>query len=108
MATTGILVQAFKARQQTWSTFRRELYAVQQAMRNFLPEFNGRHLKVFTDHKALLGAFKQPTSQAYDPIAEKHINEITQWTSDIRFIDGESNTLADWLLGRVNFFRFQK
>ena len=66
-------------------------------MRNFLPEFNGRHLKVFTDHKALLGAFKQPTSQAYDPIAEKHINEITQWTSDIRFIDGESNTLADWL-----------
>ena len=51
---------------------------VQQAMRNFLPEFNGRHLIVFTDHKALLGAFKHPTSQAYDPIAENHINEIAQ------------------------------
>ena len=29
---------------QRWSTFRRETYAIQQAIRHFLAEVNGRHL----------------------------------------------------------------
>ena len=72
-------------------------------MRNFLPEFNGRHLIVFTDHKALLGAFKQPTSQAYDPIAENHINEIAQWTSDVRFME----SLTQWRIGYQDHQKYQ-
>ena len=44
--------------QQRWSTFRRELYAVHQAIRYFIDEINGRHLIVWSDHRPLLGAFK--------------------------------------------------
>ena len=80
-----------------WSTFKRELYAIQQAVRHFLTDFDGRHLVIFTDHKAILGAFQSPSSQAYDPIAAAHLAEIAQWTSDVRFIDGKSNAVADWL-----------
>ena len=36
----GFWSKHLKADKQKWSTFRRELYALQQAMRNFLPEFN--------------------------------------------------------------------
>ena len=66
-------------------------------MRNSLPEYDGRHLVVYTDHKALLGEFKNPTSQAHDPIASNQISEICQWTNDIRFLEGKSNVVADWL-----------
>ena len=83
--------------QQNWTMFRRELYAIQQSMRKFLPEFDGRHLVVYTDHKALLGAFKHPSSQVHNPIASNQISEICQWTNDIRFLEGKSNVVADWL-----------
>ena len=48
-------------------------------------------------HSALLGAFKNPVSQAHDPIASNQISEICQWTNDIRFWEGKSNVVADWL-----------
>ena len=66
-------------------------------MRNFLPEYDGRHLVVYTDHKALIGAFKNPSSQSHDPIASNQISEICQWTNDVRFLEGKSNVVADWL-----------
>ena len=66
-------------------------------MRHFQTETDGRHLIVFTDHKPILGAFKAPHAQPYDPIAAQHIQEISMWTSDIRYITGKSNAVADWL-----------
>ena len=38
-----------------------------------------------------------PSSQAHDPIAANHIQEVTMFTNDIRFIAGKSNAVADWL-----------
>merc|ERR1712015_9926 len=93
----GFWSKHLKPAETKWSTFRRELYAVQQAMRHFLPDTEGRHVVVFTDHRALLGAFKNPASQAHDPIATNHIQEVAMFTNDIRFIAGRSNTIADWL-----------
>ena len=66
-------------------------------MRNFLPEYDERHSVVYTDHKALIGAFKNPSSQSHDPIASNQISEICQWTNDVRFLEGKSNVVADWL-----------
>merc|ERR1711923_287753 len=68
-----------------WSTFRRETYGVQQAIRHFHTEIEGRHLVVWTDHMPLVQAFKSNNAQKHDVIAQAHINEISQWTSDVRF-----------------------
>ena len=93
----GFWSRHLKPATQKWSTFRRELLAVKEAMRHFQPETEGRHVIIFTDHKALLGAFKSPSSQAHDPIAANHIQEVTAFTNDIRFIAGKANAVADWL-----------
>ena len=60
-------------------------------------ETDGRHLIVFTDHMPILGAFKAPNTQPYDPIAQQHIQEISNFTNDIRYVEGKSNAVADWL-----------
>ena len=52
---------------------------------------------VYTDYKALIGSFKNPASQAHDPIASNQISAICQWTNDIRFLEGKSNVVEDWL-----------
>ena len=93
----GFWSKHFKSNQRNWTTFRRELFAVQQGLRHFNQETNGRHVIIFTDHKSLLGAFKSPTSQAHDPIAMTHIQEVSQFTNDIRYVAGKSNCMADWL-----------
>ena len=82
---------------QKWSVFRRELHAIQQSMRAFLPDFEGRHLIVWTDHKAIVDAFKASSPQPHDSVAYNAILEISQWTSDIRFVEGKSNVVADML-----------
>ena len=93
----GFWSRHLKPDKQKWTTFRRELLAIKEAMRHFHTEIQGRHVVIFTDHKALLGAFKSPTSLAHDPIASNHIMEVSQYTNDIRFIAGKSNAVADWL-----------
>ena len=93
----GFCSKSLKQNQQGWTTFRRELFAIQQSTRHFLPEFDGCHLVVYTDHRALIGAFKNPSSQAHDTIASNQISENCQWTNDVRFLEGKSNVVADWL-----------
>ena len=73
----GFWSKAFTRPQQSYSTFRRELMAVQYAMRHFNRLFNGRHLIVFTDHKPLIGSFGSSELQAHDPVALNAINEIS-------------------------------
>ena len=93
----GFWSRHLKPSQRKWSCFRRELYAIHQSMRHFLPEFEGRHLTVFCDHKPILGAFKSPTSMSHDPVARNQMVEIGFHTNDIRYIEGKSNCVADWL-----------
>ena len=77
--------------------YRRELYAVHQAMRHFLTDFEGRHLTVFIDHLPLVGTFQSPSPQPHNHLAANQIMEIANWTTDIRHVAGKSNPVADWL-----------
>ena len=86
-----------KPQQQTYSTYRRELMAIQLAMRHFNEDFNGRRLIIFSDHRPLIGTFDSNDLQAHDPLAQNAINEISQFTSDIRFKPGKEIPVADWL-----------
>ena len=58
MATVGYWSKHFKKEQVRWSTFERELYAVQQGLRHFRSEVEGRHVVVWTDHQPLVYAVK--------------------------------------------------
>ena len=46
MATAQFLEQALSEAKRKWSTYRREMMAVQQGIRNFRDEIAGRHLNV--------------------------------------------------------------
>ena len=93
----GFWSKSLKQNQQGWTTFRHELFATQQSMRHFLPEYDGHHLLVYIDHRALIRAFKNHSSLSHDPIASNQIGEICQWTNDVQFLEGKSNVVADWL-----------
>ena len=93
----GFWSRHLKPDKAKWTTFRRELLAVKEGIRHFIDEIQGRHLIVYTDHRPIVGAFKSQNSQNYDPIAMNHIQEIANHTSDIRFLSGKSNIVADWL-----------
>ena len=71
--------------------------SVQLAMRHFVNDFNGRHLIIFSDHRPLIGSFSNNDLQSHDPLAQNAINEIAQFTSDIRFKAGKEIPIADWL-----------
>ena len=92
----GVWSRSFKADKQKWTSFRRETLAVQQALRYFHDDIAGRHVTVYSDCKALVHAFKSPTSQDYDPLAKAHLVEIGQWTRDIEHIEAKKNQMADF------------
>ena len=87
----------FNPAQRKWSTFKRELYGVHQAIRHFLPALKGREFVVFTDHQPLVQAMAKSELPQHDPIAEQHLLEIGQWCHDVRHVAGKRNAVSDWL-----------
>ena len=71
--------------------------AIQLAMRHFNADFNGRHLIIFSDHRPIINCFQNADPQPHDAIALNAINEIGQWTHDVRFKAGREIKIADWL-----------
>ena len=84
-----------------WSTFRRELWAIKEAVRHFNVEIAGRHLQIYTDHRPIVDAFRAPDTQCHDPIAYNHLMEVANFTSDVRFLSGAENSVAD-IMSRPN------
>ena len=87
----------FTPAQRKWSTFKRELYGIHQAIRHFLPDIKGRHVVVFTDHMPIVQAIKSQRTPEHDPVALQHLIEIGFWTHDIRHVSGKDNPVSDWL-----------
>ena len=81
-----------------WSTCRKELLAAQSGLRYFIQEIYGRHCTIFSDHAPLVLAFKNPMGfQLHDPVAQRALMEIGQFTKDVRHIEGLKNTGSDFL-----------
>ena len=70
---------------------------MKEALRHFNVEIAGRHCIIYTDHRPLVDAFVSSETQHYDPIAYNHIMEISNFTSDVRFLSGSMNNVADIL-----------
>ena len=81
-----------------WSTCRKELLAAQAGLRYFITEIYGRHCTIFSDHAPLVLAFKNPQGfQLHDPVAQRALVEIGQFTKDVRHIAGLKNVGSDFL-----------
>ena len=82
--------------EQKYSTFDRELLALYLAIRHFKFFLEGRHFKIFTDHKPLVGAM----SKVSDPLTarqQRHLAFISEFSTDIGHISGKENIVADCL-----------
>ncbi|BHF83814.1 hypothetical protein SprV_0902696100 [Sparganum proliferum] len=79
-----------------YSTFGRELLAIYLAVKHFRHFLEGRDFTIFTGHKPLTFAIRSH-SDKYNPREISHLDYISQFTADIRHIDGPKNAVADML-----------
>lgn len=82
--------------QSRYSTFSRELLAIYLSIRNFRHILEGRTFTVLTDHKPLTNALNAKQDR-YSPREIRHLDFISQFTSDIRYLQGKHNPVADAL-----------
>ena len=80
-----------------YSAIDRELLAIYLAIRHFRHFVEGRAFTIFTDHKPLIFALSSANSDKWTPTQTPHLSFISQFTSDIRHINGKDNVVADAL-----------
>ena len=79
-----------------YSAFDRELLAAYLAIKHFRHFVEGRAFHLLTDHKPLTFALTRQ-SERLSPRQSRHLDYISQFTSDIRHIQGSHNSAADAL-----------
>ncbi|GBM41045.1 Transposon Ty3-I Gag-Pol polyprotein [Araneus ventricosus] len=82
--------------QQKWSTYDRELFSIYSAIRKFKHMLEGRNFSIYTDQKPLIYAFKQNPNKC-SPRQLRHLDLISQYSTDIRHVQGSQNIVADAL-----------
>ena len=79
-----------------YSTFDRELLAIYLAIKHFRHFIEGRVFTVYTDHKPLTFSLNSK-SDKHSPRQIRHLDYISQFTCDIRYVQGQKNPVADAL-----------
>lgn len=82
--------------QQKYSPYDRELLSIYESIKYFRHMLEARHFVVYTDHKPLIYAFHQRKHNC-SPRQYRHLDFISQFTTDIRHISGSDNIIADTL-----------
>ncbi|UYV81082.1 hypothetical protein LAZ67_19002721, partial [Cordylochernes scorpioides] len=86
--------------QCNYSTYDRELLTIYLSIKFFKHLLEAREFTILTDHKPLIYAFKQKNEKA-SPKQLRHLQYISQFTTDIKYIKGTDNIVAD-ALSRVD------
>ncbi|GFX02507.1 retrovirus-related Pol polyprotein from transposon 17.6 [Trichonephila clavipes] len=82
--------------QKNWSTYDRELFSIYSSVKKFKHMLEGRTFVIDTDQKPLTYAFQQH-SEKCSPRQLRHLDFISQFSTDIRYTKGSDNTVADAL-----------
>lgn len=82
--------------QKKYSPYDRELLAIYEAIKYFKHMLEARHFIVYTDHKPISYAFHERKNNC-SPRQFRHLDFISQFTTDIRHISGKNNLVADTL-----------
>jgi len=80
----------------SYSTFDRELLALFLAVRHFHFLLEGRPFTAYVDHKPLIFAMSKVT-EPWSSRQQRHLNFISEFTTDIRHVSGKDNVVADCL-----------
>ena len=73
-----------------------QLFAIFAAIKYFRSQLEGRTFSVYTDHKSLIHAFKKVSDTNCSPQL-RQLDFISQFTVDIRYIEGPENVVADFM-----------
>ena len=92
----GFFSRSLSKTQQNYSTYDRELLAVYLTVKHFRYFLESREFHVFSDHRPLTSALTAPLRDAPGRRL-RQAQYITQFTTDIRYIKGENNVVADCL-----------
>ena len=82
--------------EQKYSPYDRELLAIYAAIKKFRYMVEGRAFTVFTDHKPITFAFTKNSAEC-SPRQTRQLQFISEFTTDIQFIAGRENLVADAL-----------
>jgi hypothetical protein len=92
----GFFSRKLDKAQVSYSAFDRELLAVHSAIRFFRFQLEGRPFQIWTDHKPLTHALSR-VSDPWTPRQQRQLAYIAEYSSDIRFVPGSENVVADTL-----------
>lgn len=93
----GFFSRKLTAAQQKYSTYDRELLAVYSAIIHFRYMLEARPFIIFTDHKPLTFAFARTDDSKAPPRRLRQLDFISQFSTDIRYVTGKDNFVADAL-----------
>ena len=79
-----------------YSAFGRELLAIYMSVRHFRYFLEGRPFHILTDHKPLTFAMRS-RHERHSPREARHLEYISQFSTDLRHISGATNFTADAL-----------
>lgn len=82
--------------QQKYSPYDRELLAIYESIKYFQHWLAATTFTIYTDHKPLCYAFQQRKSNCA-PRTYRHLDYISQFSTDIQHIAGKDNVVADTL-----------
>lgn len=90
--------------QMKYSPYDRELLAIYEAIKYFRHMLEAKDFTIYTDHKPLCFAFHTRKDKC-SPRQFRHLDLISQFTTDIQHIAGKDNVVAD-ALSRVEEVEF--
>lgn len=82
--------------EKKYSAFDRELLALYLGVRHFRYFLEGREFVVYTDHKPLTFCMAK-SSDPWSSRQQRHLAYISEFTTDIRHVQGKDNHVADAL-----------
>ena len=92
----GFYSKKLNEAQRKYSTFDRELLAAYLSVLHFKHQIEGRVTILCTDHKPLCNAFNNRTTSKSDR-QQRYLSLLSEYISDIHFIKGSDNIVADCL-----------
>ena len=96
MAAAFVFQQELNPAETRYSAFDRELLAVYATIKHFRHNLEGRNFFVNTDHKPLTFVMSSDTERA-SLRQTRQLAFIAEFTTDIRYVKGETNFVADAL-----------
>nr|VZI38648.1 unnamed protein product [Spirometra erinaceieuropaei] len=96
----AIILRTLQYGAEIWTAYKRQAQKLNhfhfKCSWNFWHLLEGREFTIFTDHKPLTFAIRSH-SDKYNPREIRQLDYISQFTTDIRHIDGTKNDVADML-----------